>query len=230
MKSGIMEIGDIFVVNKSDRPGAEQFLHSLKSSIHYQTLKSADKIHFIQTIATEDKGIAELYKVIRHSTHQISPDRSLKLLTQKAWQLVSEYRMRDMNMDDLGLKIEKAMKENGAQGAKRAEHFTLKTNPLRRENLDDFVACYNPKNRHERKESERFKSYRSAPGKEGGRIARYKRLFRRDAETSTRDACATQSPESGLQSALQLCFPARISAGATRDLSRQLRSRDERPS
>jgi type I restriction enzyme M protein len=30
-------------------------------------------------------------------------------------------------------------------------HFTLKTNPLKRQDLDDFVACYNPKNRHERK-------------------------------------------------------------------------------
>src|SRR6266850_1277492 len=57
-----------------------------------------------------------------------------------------------------------------------------------------------------------------------------KDCFGETPETSTRDACATQSPESGLQSALQLCFPARISAGATRDLSRQLRSRDERPS
>jgi type I restriction enzyme M protein len=36
------------------------------------------------------------------------------------------------------------------------EHFTLKTNPLRRENLDDFVACYKAENRHKRKESERF--------------------------------------------------------------------------
>jgi type I restriction enzyme M protein len=26
-------------------------------------------------------------------------------------------------------------------------------------NLDDFVACYNPKNRHQRKESERFKTF-----------------------------------------------------------------------
>jgi len=32
-------------------------------------------------------------------------------------------------------------------------------NPLKRGDLDDFVACYNPKNRHERKESERFKSF-----------------------------------------------------------------------
>ena len=39
------------------------------------------------------------------------------------------------------------------------EHFTLKTNPLKRENLDDFVARYNPENRHQRKESERFKPF-----------------------------------------------------------------------
>lgn len=39
------------------------------------------------------------------------------------------------------------------------EHFTLKTNPLRRENLDDFVACYYAENRHKRKETERFKSF-----------------------------------------------------------------------
>src|SRR2546428_462654 len=36
------------------------------------------------------------------------------------------------------------------------QHFTLKTNPLKREYLDDFVACYHPENRHERKETERF--------------------------------------------------------------------------
>jgi type I restriction enzyme M protein len=39
------------------------------------------------------------------------------------------------------------------------KHFTLKENPLKRPDLDDFVACYNPKNRHERKESERFKGF-----------------------------------------------------------------------
>jgi type I restriction enzyme M protein len=31
------------------------------------------------------------------------------------------------------------------------KHFTLKENPLKRSDLDDFGACYNPKNRHERK-------------------------------------------------------------------------------
>ncbi len=39
------------------------------------------------------------------------------------------------------------------------KHFTLKTNPLKFEDLEDFINCYNPKNRFKRKESERFKSF-----------------------------------------------------------------------
>ena len=39
------------------------------------------------------------------------------------------------------------------------KHFTLKQNPLTRVDLDDFVSCYNPDNRHQRTESERFKRY-----------------------------------------------------------------------
>jgi type I restriction enzyme M protein len=38
-------------------------------------------------------------------------------------------------------------------------HFTLKENPLKRNDLDDFVVSFNSKNRHKRKESERFKSF-----------------------------------------------------------------------
>ena len=39
------------------------------------------------------------------------------------------------------------------------KHFTLKENPLKRSDLDDFVMCYHPRNRHKRKESEQFKSF-----------------------------------------------------------------------
>ena len=35
-------------------------------------------------------------------------------------------------------------------------HFTLKESPLKYEDLQDFIRCYNPQNRHERKETERF--------------------------------------------------------------------------
>lgn len=40
------------------------------------------------------------------------------------------------------------------------QHFTQKVNPLRRENLDDFVACYRPgRPRSERIETERFEPF-----------------------------------------------------------------------
>ncbi|HNZ59915.1 MAG: N-6 DNA Methylase [Euryarchaeota archaeon ADurb.Bin023] len=38
-------------------------------------------------------------------------------------------------------------------------HFTLKENPLKYEDLEDFIKCYNPENRHKRKETERFKAF-----------------------------------------------------------------------
>jgi type I restriction-modification system DNA methylase subunit len=59
------------------------------------------------------------------------------------------------------------------------KHFTLKENPLKREDLDDFVACYNPKNRHERTESERFKSFT------------YEGLSKRTSSTSTSSGSKT---------------------------------------
>jgi type I restriction enzyme M protein len=39
------------------------------------------------------------------------------------------------------------------------KHFTLKTGTLKYEDLKDFIKCYNPENRHKRKETERFKSF-----------------------------------------------------------------------
>ena len=39
------------------------------------------------------------------------------------------------------------------------KHFTLKTNPLKYEDLKDFINCYNPENTHERKGTDRFKSF-----------------------------------------------------------------------
>ncbi len=39
------------------------------------------------------------------------------------------------------------------------QHFTLKTNPLKLEDLQDFIKCYNPDNRHDRREAERFRAF-----------------------------------------------------------------------
>ena len=39
------------------------------------------------------------------------------------------------------------------------QHFTLKERTLKRSDLDEFVQCFHAENRHERKESERFKGF-----------------------------------------------------------------------
>jgi type I restriction enzyme M protein len=39
------------------------------------------------------------------------------------------------------------------------KHFTLKTSTLKYEDLEDFVKCYHARNRRDRKETERFKSF-----------------------------------------------------------------------
>ncbi|RKX49140.1 MAG: SAM-dependent DNA methyltransferase, partial [Thermotogae bacterium] len=39
------------------------------------------------------------------------------------------------------------------------KHFTLKTNPLKYEDLEDFIKCYNPENRYDRQETERFRCF-----------------------------------------------------------------------
>lgn len=39
------------------------------------------------------------------------------------------------------------------------KRFTLKTNALTYADLEDFIKCYNPANRHDRQETERFKAF-----------------------------------------------------------------------
>ena len=57
MKAGLMEIADVFVVNKSDRPGAESLREELKQEMIFQ---DNDDIEIFSTIATQKKGIEEL--------------------------------------------------------------------------------------------------------------------------------------------------------------------------
>lgn len=60
MKAGLMEVADIFVVNKSDRPGATFFAAQLKSMIHSATGVDEVEASVIATVATNGKGIDQL--------------------------------------------------------------------------------------------------------------------------------------------------------------------------
>ena len=63
IKAGVMEIGDIFVVNKSDREGTEQLIAEIEMMISLNNEKKRNPI-IIKTIGTENIGIEELWQGI----------------------------------------------------------------------------------------------------------------------------------------------------------------------
>ncbi len=69
IKSGIMEIGDVFVVNKADRPGANKMEILLKSMIHSNNENLTDK-NVVKTVASESQGIDELIEVLDNHYHE----------------------------------------------------------------------------------------------------------------------------------------------------------------
>lgn len=96
MKSGLMEIADIFVVNKSDRDGAEAFANNLRKLVH----QKEDNIPVINTVADRSNGIDELINTIKeHSFKQ--NERRRFLLTEKAWKLIMHQKMRDIDRSKL---------------------------------------------------------------------------------------------------------------------------------
>lgn len=62
MKAGLMETGDIFVVNKCDRPGADQFAKDIREMIHASGSKEKK---VVKTIATTNTGVGELFNLVR---------------------------------------------------------------------------------------------------------------------------------------------------------------------
>ena len=70
-KAGLLEVADVFVVNKADRAGADAAVKDLVSMLHLGAA-TAWTPPIVETVATEDKGLAELWEAIRaHREHLV---------------------------------------------------------------------------------------------------------------------------------------------------------------
>lgn len=108
MKAGLMEIADIFVVNKADRPDADTFYRNLKLMLQPAFHATAVDIPVIKTVASQKKGIPELYEAIGRQLQQVhSTDKKYGLLAEKAWHLLQKHRMKNINKHDLLAAIQK---------------------------------------------------------------------------------------------------------------------------
>jgi len=102
MKAGLMEIADIFVVNKADRPDADQFVKNLRMMLAPAFNNHSREVPVIKTIAAQKQGITELYSAIT-SLLSGAPDNAKKawLLTERVYYLVQQQRMRDISKEAL---------------------------------------------------------------------------------------------------------------------------------
>jgi len=70
MKAGLMEIGDVFVVNKADREGAERLAGELESMLSLRPVREGWRPEVLLTTANRDEGVHELLEaMVRHRKH-----------------------------------------------------------------------------------------------------------------------------------------------------------------
>ena len=110
LKAGIMEIANIFVVNKADREAAETLYRNLRIMVH-ERAKDEQEIPVIKTIATEKNGIDELATIVEQyfATHNSAPEKRLHLLTEKSWQIIQARKMQNINKGKLRAELDAAL-------------------------------------------------------------------------------------------------------------------------
>jgi LAO/AO transport system kinase len=123
MKAGLMEIADIFVVNKADREGADRILAELKALAGMYS--DAWAVPVLKTVATKNEGVAEVLKTIEsHQLHLISHGAAHlsreQLLKQECFEIV---------FSELAQKLEEKIKTDPAFAELKNQLARLGQNP-----------------------------------------------------------------------------------------------------
>ena len=109
MKSGLIEVADVFVVNKSDRPDAQIFTNHIRQMMMENGL-SEEQIKVVATVASQGIGITDLMQAIE--AQQISNSvlgNNKKIILTKAIQLIVAQKMRQVDLKKLEQDLEGAI-------------------------------------------------------------------------------------------------------------------------
>lgn len=99
MKAGLMEIADLFVVNKSDRPDSDVFVRNLRSMLSNGAHKEHE-IAVLKTVASTREGIVEFANAIEAHQQQLNiSDKKIWLLTERVYQLIQQKKMRGIEKE-----------------------------------------------------------------------------------------------------------------------------------
>ena len=105
IKAGIMEIGDIFVINKADRPEAMKTERELRAVLSLAARDDGWDPPIVQTVATRDQGIEEVAEAVetyrRFTSRETASRRRVFLYRQKVLEIIRD-RVAERVVADLG--------------------------------------------------------------------------------------------------------------------------------
>jgi LAO/AO transport system kinase len=91
IKAGVMEIADVFVVNKSDREGADRLVASVEANLALQTFAPGEwRPPILKTVATSGQGVNELVETVWMFRRQTEDRRAARRRER------GEYRLREL--------------------------------------------------------------------------------------------------------------------------------------
>ncbi|MFI5220895.1 MAG: methylmalonyl Co-A mutase-associated GTPase MeaB [Bacteroidia bacterium] len=112
MKSGVMEIADVFVVNKSDREGADIFYQNLFLLAHTH-IHGGWEAPVIKTVAVKNEGVEELVNALENHAHAFhNSERKIHLLAEKALLLIKNIRTKDIAFEKIVHELRELTKED----------------------------------------------------------------------------------------------------------------------
>lgn len=107
IKSGLMEIADAFIINKADRDDADLFANNLKKIIQQ---KGDDSLPVFKTVGTTGEGIKEVANFILTAKDSKNTRKEF-LLTEKAYKLIQQKRMANIDKKKLQQDIAAALSD-----------------------------------------------------------------------------------------------------------------------
>jgi len=118
MKAGLMEIADIFAINKSDREGADRVVLEIQYVLEFSTNSRSWKPPIVQTIANTGKGIDSLRQSLENhlafqNRHQIRIEKQKKRIENYVRQIITDNILKSFwqpaQVEKLSVQIEQIL-------------------------------------------------------------------------------------------------------------------------
>jgi len=113
MKAGLMEIADIFIVNKADRPSADVFMKNLQGMLASAFSRKEVEIPIKKTVATTKEGVDEAWEAIKKliDTNK-NANKKIGQRARKAYLLIQAQKMNGISIEMLEKEILSSSDEN----------------------------------------------------------------------------------------------------------------------